>query len=330
MADHLFSAEDISEVTSTPADLLASTQPLPSDEDPFTEVSLKYSSTGGNEEEEEDEEFVRFLIEREPAHGYREVGGQSVDFDEWVRGVRTEAIDWILNKRTSLGLRWKTAHLSVSYFDRYLSKLPILPRELWVVRLLQISCLSLAAKMEESKKLSLVLNNVRDFSFEYITRMEIRVMNTLRQLVNSPTPFDYIPCFIVKTIEVCPSRVMISRIVKLIFALTKDVNLTNHRPSSIAIAAIMAGIDQKLEADALEGRLNAFAYAHLLDIGNVVECYNLMRNLDVDDRGQSSVIVSPDVSPGRFSDSRGGGVGSWVSSSNGKRRRLAFDRPPDL
>ncbi|CAL1356798.1 unnamed protein product [Linum trigynum] len=78
----------------------AAEPPSGGNEDVLTEVRLKYEIGGGR-----DEEFVRFLVEKEAVHVFKV--GQSVDFDEWVSDVRTEAINWFLNTRASLGLRWK-------------------------------------------------------------------------------------------------------------------------------------------------------------------------------------------------------------------------------
>ncbi|CAL1395868.1 unnamed protein product [Linum trigynum] len=323
MADDLLCHEDIFLAASTPSQGGAAAEP-PSgaDGDVLTEVRSKYEIGGDG-----DEEFVRFLVEKETAHGYGV--GQSVDFDVWVSGVRTEAIDWFFNTRASLGLRWKTAHLSVTHFDRFLSKFVIEPHRIWVARLLQLACLSLAAKMEETDSPSLSLPSYQvhgwSFGYEAIARMEFQVLTKLGFRLNTPSPFDYIPCFLIKAVEVCPPMETVSRITKLILALTRVVNLRNHRPSSIAIAAIMAALDQNMEADALMSRLNTFAYAHLLDIGNAVECYNLMNNLDMEDAAEIPV-VSPDVSPARF-DGSSSSAADYLG--NVKRRRLDFDRPPD-
>ncbi|CAN0905667.1 CYCD5-3 [Linum grandiflorum] len=332
MADNLLCNEDIFDIASTPAAHPPSGgHPPDGDADFFRDVCLKYNSSGdqiGGEDE-----FVRYLAEKETPHGFRVSGGsQSLDLDEWVRGARIKAINWILNTRTALGFRWKTAHLSVSYLDRFLTIFYIEPQWLWAVKLLQVACLSLAAKLDETTAVTLPSFQEMGINFECeaIRRMEIHVMTNLEYRLNTPTPFDYIPCFIVKAAQVCPPREIVSRIVNLVFAFTKDVNLTNHRPSSIAMAAIMAGMDQKLEEAAVVAQVNAFVYAHLLDVGNVVECYSLMRNINVEeDRVESSVIVSPDVSPGRYDGFMGEERSFSVSLGNGKRRRLDFDTLPD-
>ncbi|KAF2309663.1 hypothetical protein GH714_004508 [Hevea brasiliensis] len=102
------------------------------------------------------------LVERDITFSFK--SDQSLGFDNWVKCVRLEAIAWIL--KSKFGFRFQTAYLSITYFDRFLSKRSIENEKLWAVRLLSVACLSLAAKMEEIKAPALSEFHTEDYNFE--------------------------------------------------------------------------------------------------------------------------------------------------------------------
>ncbi|BAT05466.1 Os08g0421100, partial [Oryza sativa Japonica Group] len=63
--------------------------------------------------------------------------------------ARADSVAWILKVRELYGMLPVTAYLAVSYMDRFLS-LHRLPGNGWAMQLLAVTCLSLAAKMEET------------------------------------------------------------------------------------------------------------------------------------------------------------------------------------
>ncbi|KAL0282894.1 UNVERIFIED_CONTAM: Cyclin-D3-1 [Sesamum radiatum] len=63
---------------------------------------------------------------------------------------RKEAVDWILKINAHYGFSALTAILAVNYLDRFLSSLSFQKDKPWMMQLAAVTCLSLAAKVEET------------------------------------------------------------------------------------------------------------------------------------------------------------------------------------
>ncbi|KAJ9566917.1 hypothetical protein OSB04_002883 [Centaurea solstitialis] len=141
----------------------------------------------------EDEGYLRMLLDKETDRS--RVQSHASD---WVKSARSEAIQWIINTRAFLRLRFCTAYLSVTYFDRFLSTGLIDRDKRWAIRLLSVACLSLAAKMEHRTPPALTDFPTDEYSFKSssIQKMELLVLTALDWRMHSITPFDFIHCFI--------------------------------------------------------------------------------------------------------------------------------------
>ncbi|KAJ7192300.1 hypothetical protein O6H91_Y521200 [Diphasiastrum complanatum] len=98
---------------------------------------------------------------------------------EDIGGARSIALHWILKVRNSYSFGPLTVALAVNYFDRYLSKHLSKPWKAWMVQLLSVACLSVAAKMEEVDVpllLDLQIEGLEHiFEAKTIQRMELAV-----------------------------------------------------------------------------------------------------------------------------------------------------------
>lgn len=63
--------------------------------------------------------------------------------------ARTEAIEWLLKVNTFYGFSSVTALLAINYLDRILSGPHFQRDKPWLLQLLAVTCISLAAKVEE-------------------------------------------------------------------------------------------------------------------------------------------------------------------------------------
>ncbi|KAF4361325.1 hypothetical protein G4B88_015917 [Cannabis sativa] len=128
---------------------------------------------------EEEEHVINLLIE-ETEFVFKK--DESLVFGDEVEYARLEAINWIVKTGAAFGFQKKTAYLSMIYFDRYLWMRPIeTNRQIWLIGLLSVAALRVAAKMEEPK-----IPSVSKFRYEYnnvveskvIGRMELLLLNT--------------------------------------------------------------------------------------------------------------------------------------------------------
>ncbi|KAK1392347.1 Cyclin-D5-1 like [Heracleum sosnowskyi] len=269
------------------------------------------------DEDDNEDEYIQVLLRRE-------LTSQSsllISSGDWIMSARLDSIKWIFKAVTCMKFQLHTAYLSVTYFDKFLSLRMIDNEKYWVVRLLSVACLSLAAKMEECKVPSLAEFPMEDYIFESktIQRMELLVLNTFEWQVNLITPFHYLHHFISKFRNKNQPRNVVP--VHLIFAIVKDVNLMNQRSSVIAAAATLLAFDQKLTRQGLETSINTFAYG-ILDIEDVFGCYNHMQEISADETLYNPVSS---LTPIRLIEPNVYGISLVTSAINTKRKRLEFN-----
>lgn len=65
--------------------------------------------------------------------------------------ARREAVDWLLKVNAHYGFTPLTAVLAINYLDRFLSSLSFQRDKPWMIQLVAVTCLSLAAKVEETQ-----------------------------------------------------------------------------------------------------------------------------------------------------------------------------------
>ncbi|KAL4644631.1 cyclin-D5-1-like isoform X2 [Castanea sativa] len=234
--------------------------------------------------ESEDEYYIQCLLQRETtAFGSKSCcTGCSTTTSTLLKRVRLDCIEWIFNTRASLDFRFLTAYLSVTYFDRFFSKKPLGDWMIWAIRLLSLACLSLAAKMEQSTVTPLSAYKVQDYDFDnqQIQRAELLVLSTLEWKMGSITPFSYMSYFINKFCGEYKPEGLCSRVVELFMAVTKEINLMDHRPSIIAAAAVLVAIDAQLTKEAVELRISPIALWGSQENEHIFSCYNMMQDIE--------------------------------------------------
>ncbi|CAA2961523.1 cyclin-D4-1-like [Olea europaea subsp. europaea] len=168
--------------------------------------------------------------------------------------VRTEALDWISKARAHHSFGALCLCLSMNYCDRFLSVYDLPQGKPWVVRLIAVSCLSLAAKMEEIEvPLSVDLQvGEPKFMFESKTvqRMELFVLSTLKWKMRAYTPCSFIDYFLHKIKkDEFPTMHLIHRSTEVIISTITCIDLLEFRPSEIAAAVAMSVSVQATDMD---------------------------------------------------------------------------------
>ncbi|KAI3491179.1 hypothetical protein L1887_44424 [Cichorium endivia] len=158
--------------------------------------------------------------------------------------ARQEAVDWISKVHAQFNFGPLCAYLSVNYLDRFLAVYELPKNHPWMMQLLAVTCLSLAAKIDETETppiLDLQAGESR-FIFEpkTIQRMELVVLNTLKWRMQSVTPFSFIDSFIGRLDDGVQSqtnrRSLILKSTQLILSLIKGIDFLEFQPSEIAAA----------------------------------------------------------------------------------------------
>ncbi|CAN1232063.1 Putative cyclin-D6-1 [Linum perenne] len=111
---------------------------------------------------------------------------------------RQEAVSSILQFQASSRFDPFLSYLAVNYLDRFLSTQGFPQEKPWVVRLLSISCISLAVKMMNRRAMDFsenLNNGGLIFDAQTIQRMETLILGALKWRMRSVTPFSFIPFF---------------------------------------------------------------------------------------------------------------------------------------
>ncbi|CBI18712.3 hypothetical protein VitviT2T_010728 [Vitis vinifera] len=285
------------------------------------------------------EERLREMVEREGEYMPRDdyLGRlRSGDLD---LGVRREAVDWILKAHACHGFGPLSLYLSINFLDRVLSVYQLPTRRPWIVRLLSVACLSVAAKVEETNvPLSIELQEVGDprlmFEAKTIRRMELLVLTHLKWKMQAFTPCSFIDYFLSKVNDhKYPSGSLISRSIQLILSTIKGIDFLEFKASEIAAAVAICVSEEIQDID------KAMSCLIHVDEGRVLKCVQLIQNAallgastEVAGASAASVPLSPvgvlDAACWSYkSDDLT--VGSCANSSHntpdGKRRKL--ERP---
>ncbi|KAK8517405.1 hypothetical protein V6N13_127585 [Hibiscus sabdariffa] len=194
--------------------------------------------------------------------------------------VRREALDWIWKASAYYGFGPLSLCLSTNYLDRFLSVYDLPRGKTWAVQLLAVACLSIAAKMEETKvPLSVDLQvGEPKFVFEAktICRMEVLVLNTLKWKMQAITPCSFIDYFLSKICnDQCPSSSLMSRSLQLIINTIKGIDFLEFRPSEIAAAVAISGSGD-MQTVAIDKAISSFTSVQK---GRVLKCVELMKEM---------------------------------------------------
>ncbi|KAH7307535.1 hypothetical protein KP509_22G064100 [Ceratopteris richardii] len=214
-------------------------------------------------QEPHSQDAVSALIKREISHSPSPDYLEKYETKLLDEESRHKAVSWFFKARAFFRFSPLTVVLSVNYLDRFLSRHEVPMRKSWMIDLVSVACLSLAAKMEEVEVPLLVdLQVAPDYFFEPCTvlRMELLLLSTLEWRADSVTPFSYIEYFICKCRLSGPIyQNLASQITELILLAVKDLNFLRHHYCSIAAAAILCAIKEMLPSLLEEHKKNIFS-----------------------------------------------------------------------
>ncbi|KAL1327483.1 hypothetical protein HN51_037534 [Arachis hypogaea] len=227
------------------------------------------------------DETFGVMVEKEieflPTDDYlRRILGGDLDF-----GVRRDALDWICKAHAYYGFGPSCFCLSVNYLDRFLSVRDI-PRDKrnWAVQLLALACLSIAAKMEETKMPHVI--DMQDdettavFDAKTIQRMELMILTTLSWKMQAITPCSFMDYFLGKiSREQHLAKSLVLRSMELIVQIIRYVEFLEFRPSDIAAAVAISVLRESQGID-IDKALNCFVIARK---DRVLKCIELIRDL---------------------------------------------------
>ncbi|KAI6704764.1 hypothetical protein NL676_007726 [Syzygium grande] len=242
-------------------------------------------------QEEEDELELQILLSREEqAHSehlfrsYRDHLQEHSALD----GARREAIKWMHRVCLRYAFSCFTEILSVDYYDRFLANIWFVEMKPWMVQLVAVACLSLAAKVNEINVSTLSALQVEGPSYMFepktVQRMELLVLSTLEWRMNPVTPFSFLDHIIGRLHFHTSSQMdqFLTLFELSLLVLVSDSRFLRYRPSVIA-AVVTCCLMEKMRCkddqigccqNALRDSLNWSEAGPMFE-----ECYELVGEL---------------------------------------------------
>ncbi|KAG6421887.1 hypothetical protein SASPL_118446 [Salvia splendens] len=155
---------------------------------------------------------------------------------------RNQSVHWILKINAHYSFSPLTAILAVNYLDRFLSSLA--HDKPWMIHLAALTCLSLAAKLQETHVPLLLDLQVEETEYFFeprtVQRMELLVLSALQWRMNPVTPVSFLD-HIVRRLGL-KSHVhweFLTTCHNLLLSIISDPRFTLYLPSVLATATML-------------------------------------------------------------------------------------------
>ncbi|XP_050103698.1 putative cyclin-D6-1 isoform X2 [Malus sylvestris] len=194
----------------------------------------------------------------------------------------------------------------------------------WLIKLLAMSCISLASKMKKSEFSLLDVQGDGGIIFDTqtIQRMELLILGALKWRMRSITPFSFMS-FVISLFKLEDPpllHALKARATQIIFKSQKDIELLVFKPSIIAASAVLSASDELLpmQFPCFKKALSNCSYVNK---ENMLQCYSAMQDIVVDgfdsvlERVCSSFVTPANVLDHTFSSSAESGKTTVTSIS---------------
>ncbi|KAJ0247282.1 Cyclin-D3-1 [Hirschfeldia incana] len=200
--------------------------------------------------------------------------------DVYLSTDRKEAVGWILRVNAHYGFSTLAAVLAITYLDKFICSYSLQRDKPWMLQLVSVASLSLAAKVEETHVPLLLDFQVEEtkyvFEAKTIQRMELLILSTLQWKMHLITPISFLD-HIIRRLGLKNSAHwdFLNRCHRLLLSVISDSRFVGYRPSVVAAATMMRIIDQVEPFDPLSHQTNLL---NVLTITKekVEPCYNLI------------------------------------------------------
>ncbi|WVY98039.1 hypothetical protein V8G54_030190 [Vigna mungo] len=202
----------------------------------------------------------------------------NVHLDPSFSQPRREAVEWMLKVNAHYGFSALTATLAVTYLDRFLLSFHFQREKPWMIQLVAVTCISLAAKVEETQVPLLLDLQVQDtkyvFEAKTIQRMELLVLSTLKWKMHPVTPLSFLDHIIRRLgLKTHLHWEFLRRCEHLLLSVLLDSRFVGCLPSVLATATMLHVIDQIEHSGGMEYK-NQLLSVLKISKEKVDECYN--------------------------------------------------------
>ncbi|CAL0300341.1 unnamed protein product [Lupinus luteus] len=250
------------------------------------------------EDEELDSLFSKEKNEQDTFYSKNHNNNVNMGLDDSALCVaRREAVEWMLKVNVHYGFSVLTATLAVTYLDRFISTFHFQREKPWMIQLVAVTCISLAAKVEETQVPLLLDLQVQDtkyvFEAKTIQRMELLVLSTLKWKMHPVTPLSFLDHIIRRLgLKTNLHWEFLRRSEHLILSVLLDSRFVGCLPSVLATATMLHVIDQIEHKYGVEYE-NQLLSVLKISKEKVDECYNAILHLNLKDSDANNYAHNP-------------------------------------
>ncbi|KAJ7967499.1 Cyclin d3 [Quillaja saponaria] len=231
----------------------------------------------------EDEELISLFSKEQQQKEETHLNLANMGSDPSLSLARSASIEWMLKVNAHYGFSALTATLAINYFDRFLFSLYFQREKSWMIQLVAVTCLSLAAKVEETQVPLLLDLQVEDtkyvFEAKTIQRMELMVLSTLKWKMHPVTPLSFLDHIIRRLgLKNHLHWEFLRRCEHLLLSVLSESRFLGFLPSVLATATMMHVIDQIEHNAAMEYKKQLLGVLKISE-EKVSDCYNLILEL---------------------------------------------------
>ncbi|KAK9284837.1 hypothetical protein L1049_024016 [Liquidambar formosana] len=204
----------------------------------------------------------------------------SLETEDFDATFRTEAVSLI--SQFSYNYDPFLSYLAVNYLDRFLSSQGMPQGKAWILRLLAVSCVSLAAKMKKTEFSVTDFQCDEGFIFDTQTvqRMEVLILGALKWRMRSITPFSFINFFLslFKPEDPPLREALKARATEIILKAQNEIKLLEFKPSIIAASALLSASHElfPLQFPCFRKAISDCSYVNK---ENMLKCCNTMQDI---------------------------------------------------
>ncbi|CAN8229488.1 unnamed protein product [Cochlearia groenlandica] len=207
--------------------------------------------------------------------------------DVYLSTDRKQAVCWILRVNAHYGFSTLTAVLAIAYLDKFICSYTLQRGDKpWMLQLVSVACLSLAAKVEETHVPLLLDFQVEEtkyvFEAKTIQRMEILVLSTLQWKMHLITPISFLDHIIRRLgLKNNTHWDFLNNCHRLLLSVISDSRFVGYLPSVVAAATMMRIIQQVEPFEPVSHQTKLLCVLNITK-EKVRTCYDLILQLPID------------------------------------------------
>lgn len=189
------------------------------------------------------------------------------------------------------------SYLAIDYLHRFISTQPILTQDgkPWMLRLLAVSCVSLALKMKKTEFSLDCIQHEGGFMFDKqsIRRMELLILGGLNWRMRTITPFSFLSFFLsfFQLKDPPLTEALQARATQIIFDSQHETKILEFRPSVVAASALLSASHElfPLQFSSYRDSISTCSYVNKADLS---KCNDVMEEFATESYESMLEIVS--------------------------------------